>query len=73
MHARRAVIVAIAQHRITDARHLVGERAGGAVVMGSALHVNGPRAQRVERAAALLRYGGRAQHTTRACVSSMRK
>lgn len=48
---RIAVGGVVAQDRIADAGKLVCQRAGGLVVIGAALHLGGPGAQAVQRAA----------------------
>lgn len=53
----------ITQRRIADARQLVGQRAGGLVVVASPLHIQRPAAHALYLLARPLRHLGRSQHT----------
>jgi hypothetical protein len=52
----------IAQHRIADARELVGQGAGCLVVVGSPLHLQPPFTQAIQRSSGACRQAGRPQH-----------
>src|SRR5262245_33017812 len=59
-----AVARAVAQARVADARELVGEGAGGLVVVASRLDGERPATQPVDRAVSLGGGSGRAKHRT---------